>query len=135
MKAIRQPALPPKLGARNIANPQPGFFRMRMVKGGVYVPARIFLPCPMVVGDWTSCDAHPDDWCMPMDRSRWLKGEINLRPADLWRVWGFGQPIPIEEFEFMVEVVRWAKVHAPESPEAKPWRPIDLRALPPQVAP
>jgi hypothetical protein len=99
----RRPALPETvrrtiLGAanpRHLSEPQPGFFRLRMVRGGVHVPASIFAPCPMVwpnlppepnvspdpcpfcragfgvphtVACFRSGVEWPHDWCQPMPR-------------------------------------------------------------------
>lgn len=75
----------------------PGFFRMRLVRGGPWVPASIWVQCPMVVPDMpaalhvnaTPCDRcqagmglphapqcpwsmveDPEDWCRPHPHRR-----------------------------------------------------------------
>lgn len=60
---------------RRIDQPRPGFFKMRLVRGGPFVAARI----------WQEGDA--------------LKAHINAFPADLDRVWLFGREIAADEYK------------------------------------
>ena len=38
-------------------------------------------------------------------------------------------PIPQAEFDFMADDARWARVHAPNDPKARPDEPVDIRKL------
>lgn len=64
-----------KQPTRIIGQPRPGFFKMRLVRGGPYVAARI----------WQAGEA--------------LKAHINAFPADLDRVWEFGREIGADEYK------------------------------------
>ena len=46
--------------SRPIADPQPGFFRLRVHKGGPWTPAVIFRPCPLEMHDvWCAWHGAP----------------------------------------------------------------------------
>jgi hypothetical protein len=111
---------------RRIDDPRPGFFQLRLVKGGPFVAARIWRECPWVD---PSSDAHPEDWCRPLDRPRPLQAEIDGKPAEVERVWTGGRRIAASEFFYRVELGRWARAYAPEEPEANPHRPVDIRTI------
>lgn len=127
--------------SRRIDQPSPGFFALRLVRGGPLVPARIYRPCPMVPpsadvmpGGWhhqdaEPGDAHPDDWCTPSDRSRGLVAEIQGSPASLWRVW-MSRPITRADFDYMTAVADYAKTYAPHMPQARSLQAVDLRTQP-----
>lgn len=65
--------------ARAIDDPRPCFVRMRLVKDGVPVAARIF------------------------HRLGMLCAEINGKPADVWQVWHAGDLITEERYALMME--------------------------------
>lgn len=113
--------------ARDISRPEPGFFEMKLVKGGHLVPARIFLPCPIVPADH---DCDPFEWGRHSDRSRHLMAEIAGEAADIWRVWTSGRPIAAKEFEYLARLRSWAVEHAPHEPAARPHEAVDLNAQP-----
>lgn len=112
---------------RQIDQPRPGFFKLRLVRGGPWVGALIFLPCPMAPAE---PDIHPDEWCMPLDRSRHLQATIGSRAADIDRVW-MGHEIDAAEYRYLTESAAWDRVYAPEAPAANPTKAIDLTQLPP----
>jgi hypothetical protein len=113
---------------RRIDRPEPGFFKLRLVRGGPFVAAVIFMPCPMVPAD---PDIHPGEWCTPLDRSRHLEARIDGRPAAPDRVWIGGRPIDSREYRYLIEGAAWDRSYAPEAPAANPTRAIDLTQLPP----
>lgn len=109
--------------ARRIDRPEPGFFRMRLVRGGPWVPAVTFLPCPI--------DPHTGE---QLDRARKLMGSVNgedpsYAVAD--RVWISGRPISEREFLFLLADGQWCRDHAPDLPEANPTKSINLREIAP----
>lgn len=111
--------------------PRPGVFRLRLVRGGPFVPARIRHEPPPdpITGD-------------PLDRAPVWTAEIGGVPAGdpcrdpsanphIFRIWNYGTPIPDDEYRHMLAVRAWAANHAPEAPEARPERKIDLNKAPP----
>jgi len=110
---------------RKLAEPQPGFWLVRAVKGGPLVPARIY---------W--CDHEPgepdnklDRWPLPF-----LAAELAGKVADVERVWTMrGIPISEDEYRYRVADQAWARAHAPEEPVAQPYLPIDPLAVKPPL--
>lgn len=124
--ANRRAAERTQFGGRRIDQPMPGWFVTRLVRGGPDVPAVIWLGCPWVQ---PHDDIDPFLWCWPHDRSRRLHAAILDRPVNPDRVWT-GRQIPRAEYEHLMELWAWAKVHAPHEPIANPDRPVDSRSLP-----
>lgn len=101
--------------------PQCGWFARRLVKGGILVPARIWIE-----------GAIFDDAGDLVDQPE-LRCEVNGRAADPFEQWHWlaGSPISEAEFNFMTKRAQWAAWYAPDLPEANPKRPVDwLRARP-----
>ncbi len=102
---------------RRIDRPEPGFFKLRMRSGGVFVPAIIFLSCPM--------DPYTGE---QLDRHRCLMAAIGNDEPDFEgvdKVWMFGSLIRRSEYLYMQAVKSWAETYAPTAPEASPLEPID----------
>ncbi len=114
--------------SRVIDKPQPGYYRVRMVRKGPWVPALIYLPCPCVPVEH---DIHPDEWLRPLDRSCFLAAEIDGADAEVERVWIGGRPIPLTEWQYLTDSAAWDRENAPDSPAANPRHSINLAALPP----
>lgn len=114
---------------RAIANPQPGFFQLRLVKLGPFVPARIARTCVCTVNGGDAQAEH--DWRPTCDRFPPLEATINGEPADLYRVWLGGRAITKAEFDFLTADTAHARQFRPDSPRANPRTPIDLNRLPP----
>lgn len=104
---------------RSIDKPEPGYFRLRLVRRGPWVPARIWLD-------------HPTDPLTggPLDRSVKLLAEIDGKPADIWKVWHWGRPIHVTEYNYLRGVTEWALVHGQDAPEANPGVAVDLNNAP-----
>ena len=132
---MRQPS-------RHLGCPRPGYFLLRLVKGGRLVPARIYRPCPMIepcrdvmIGgivypDLEPGEVHPDDWCRPCDRSRPLRADIAGEPCDPLRVWEGGAFTTRAEWRYQEDDLDWARAHAPATPQARPTQAIDLGKTP-----
>lgn len=121
---MRQPHVDdPERGApRVLGDPQPGFWMVRLVKGGPRVPAMI---CRQ--------PHEPGNPFNPLDRSprSMLHAEIDGQAADVDHVWGMrGEPIDEAEYRYQVDLGRWAKHHAPGHPRADPRSRIDLLRAP-----
>lgn len=104
-----------------IDQPQAGFFRTRLVKGGPYVGARIWLEPPI---DPLTGEA--------MDRPPMMLAELAGKPIDPIELWPSvaGRNIPEQEYRYLIGVAGWAAEHAPNAPEATPREPINLNRLP-----
>jgi len=115
------------IASRAIAEPRPGFFRLRLVAGGVYVPCRLFRPCRCTVTGGDTQAEHP--WTAACDRHPPLMAEIGAAPpsadlGDVERVWT-AEPVAETEWRRLHLVAAWAREHAPDAPEAAPARPVD----------
>lgn len=108
--------------AREIAKPRAGFFKVRLVKGGAWVSARIFQPCPI--------EMEPEYW-NPMDRSPSLAAEVNGQPARVMRVWASGEEISAAEFHYLLDDAGWCERYAPDEPRANPKSAVDVRTTQP----
>lgn len=118
--------------ARNIADPQPGCYRLRLAKSGPWVAARIFeKPCYCTIGGGDDNASHR--WTPACDRSPTphLIAEVNGEPYDVELVWISGEPISPADYRFMLADADWAKANAPDEPVANPRRSVDLRTLAP----
>ncbi len=101
--------------------PQPGWFKRRLVKGGVFVPARI----------WIDGETDPDTGELLSDER--LRCEVNGRSADPHEEWQWlaGAPISEAEFRYLTAVAAHAGWHQPDQPQANPRRPIDWMTVRP----
>lgn len=110
--------------AREYAQIEPGYWLIRLVKGGPRVAARIW---------WVETVVDPDFPENRMDgtRSPFFAAEIDGAPADLITVWmGRLQSISEQEYRFRVADSAWARQHKPDEPIANPRRRIDLMTAP-----
>lgn len=75
---------------RRIDRPRPGFFKVRLVRRGPWVPAQITEDPPL------------DPWTGEiMDRSTHLQAYIEGRPVDLERVWLWGRIVTKDEWQWL----------------------------------
>lgn len=117
-----------RFGLRPTSRPQPGYFAVRLVRGGVEVAAQILYG--------PSRDPVTNQ---PLDRS-WhysvtLDGvpdaDPRPEPNDLvTMVWIYGRRIERAEYEFLLADRAWARRHRPDSPEAKPREAVDFTTMP-----
>ena len=103
------------------SGPRPGFFRVRFVKGGPWVGARI----------WWETECIDPLTGAEMERPRILLAEIDDAPCEPEYVQLHGFAIPEAEWSYLAHTARWAVQYAPDDPAANPRRAIDLNALPP----
>ncbi|MFA9204885.1 MAG: hypothetical protein ACEQSH_00355 [Bacteroidia bacterium] len=103
--------------SRRVDLPEPGWFKLRLVKGGPYVPAAITRDG----GAWgaiiNGIRSEPTD-------------ADPARATDVFRVWHSGMRIDAAEYRHMLAVSHWAKDHAPDDPAADPTKPIALARRP-----
>lgn len=104
--------------SRSVDTPEPGYFAIKLVKGGVRVGARLTYENGLWV---VSINGEP-------------KGAPVSDPADnaaIWRVWHGGQFIAESEYTYLIERAAWAASHAPADPYANPSQPVDVRQMAP----
>lgn len=132
---MRQPALPLNIaqltaGRRIISEPEPCFMRLKQVRGGPWIPAIIWLPCPLIEPIPYELTPDPEDWCRPTDRPRVLRARIGDAEASPYEVWERGYKIFQAEYLWRLALREWAVTHAREQPEANPRQRVDLGRLP-----
>ena len=115
----------------DIALVRPGYWKLRLVRSGPFVPARIWL-----------CDHEPfnedntlDRWPIPFPAGevagQWVDPrEIWLRVIGDSVIWKRVEPIDERVFKWMMKDMSWAKEYAPDDPIANPRRPANLSQLP-----
>lgn len=101
--------------------PVAGFYRMRLVSGGVFVGIRIWHGRPLdpVTGE-------------ELDRSLRWQAQANGEMIDLARVWPqcARDPIDAREYAYLIQQQRWGERQAPDSPQADPTRRADPLSSP-----
>lgn len=102
--------------------PVAGFYQMRLVKGGPFVPVRIWFG--------TSFDPATGEW---NDRSHHWRACIDGQQVDIWRAWPgcSGRAISEGEYRYMRATTAHAKAYEPGLPQANPKAPIDLNRMAP----
>lgn len=114
---------------RFLSEPHPGFFAFRLVRDGPWCPAVLYRECPMVHPD---VYLHPDLWCSHVDRGgprMRLQARVIDQPHPVDPIWIHGRFIPFWRWRHMMAVFAWAKVHDPQSPQARPGRPVNPRTV------
>lgn len=115
-------------GTRLVGQPAPGFYAVKLVKGGVEVGARIT----------HGPTADPDTGEL-LDRSWHYAAEINGVPDPnprpepterVWRVHEFSRRISEAEYRWLIADRAWCKRFAPSLPEANPYQPINWLTVP-----
>lgn len=104
-----------------------GFYKIRLVQDGPYVPAVIYQHCPAVPCNFDLC---PDEWFMPLERSRPPRALINGRAGSVEKVLAYGKGITRQEYELMLETADWAREYAPDDPLAKPYKKVNNTIIP-----
>ena len=109
----------------HISNPEPGYYQVRHVKGGVWVPVLVYRPCPF------------DPWGWWVDRFYPLRIRLDGRVAEdfghdvLMQRWPFLRPISEKEYLYLATLHQWAREHAPWEPEAHPNKAVNLDKMEP----
>lgn len=101
--------------------PMCGYYRRRMVRGGVWVPAAI----------WIEQEIDADTGELLSDEI--LRCAVGGREEDPDEQWTYiaGQPIPYAEYEYLMANLKWSEAYAPESPFAQPRQKVDLGSMKP----
>jgi hypothetical protein len=95
--------------------PHCGWFKRKLVKGGVFVPARI----------WMFQDVDAETGELLSDEE--LQCEVNGARADPEEAWSWicGNPITEQEYRYLEARIKHAAVHEPDDAFADPRKPID----------
>jgi hypothetical protein len=101
------------------ATAQCGFFKRRLVRGGPWVPCRIWLY------------AEIDD-AGELVTDEILQAEVAGEYADPDDLWSFvaANPISESEFKFLSATIEWSQTNAPHEPMANPRQAVDWLAVP-----
>jgi hypothetical protein len=102
--------------------PECGWFKRRLVKGGPFVPAKIWL-----------VQFVDDDGELLQDE--FLQCEVNgqyAEPDDAWP-WLCGNPISEAEFDYLTAATAYAADYAPDEPMANPYQAVDWLNVPTPV--
>jgi hypothetical protein len=94
--------------------PRCGYFKTKLVRGGPWVPVRIFL---VQVLDQDGLLIEDERYEARVNGKRRDAEDAWIRCAD--------HPIDRDEFRFMCATAEWAEKHSPRDPAANPKRPID----------
>lgn len=96
--------------------PIDGFYIMRLVKRGPWVPVRIWFG--------SSFDPATGEWC---DRSYLWRCCIDGEQRNIWEAWPAcsGEPITAAEYRYRRQRSLHMRQHEPDQPEARPRRPVD----------
>jgi hypothetical protein len=100
--------------------PMCGWFKRKLVKGGPFVPARIWM------------DQWIDDETGELLADETLQCEVAGKWADAEDQWSYlaGNPISEAEFKFMTATAEYAAAYEPSNPAADPRRPINNLTTP-----
>jgi hypothetical protein len=102
--------------------PEPGLFRLRLVRGGWGVPARIAVTI--------------DGWRAEIDGIAYPPDPDPARAPGVERIWVSAEIIDQLEYQWLVEMREWALAHDPDHPAANPQRainPAELRPILPRT--
>lgn len=106
---------------RAVDKPEPGFFRLRLIKGGPWVPAQIRRVGTewhaTIAGVLSVYQSELDDSC-PSDA------------VAVWRIWHGGKEINEDDYQLMLQRMAWARRDMPDHPAANPDKPVDMTKLP-----
>lgn len=91
---------------RAVDQPEPGFFSMRLVRGGPIVPCRIFAACPMDPYTGAAMERR-GDW------RHMLQADAAGRRRDPAIVWAYGKSITYDEYLALVEKIKGVDVEKP----------------------
>ena len=100
--------------------PHCGWFKRKLVKGGVYVPARIWMV------------QEVDEETGELLSDELLQAEVNGAYADPEEVWSWicANPITEAEFNYLTARIAYALRNEPEDPFAQAKTPISMNKTP-----
>lgn len=109
-------------------DPECGWFKRKMVRGGPWMAARIWVEIHDQPIDKETGELAGDERLL----WRCTVGGVERDPVDEW----FNlcqRPIDVDEFDYLTRLQRYAKNVEPREPLATPKEPIDLGRAPPPI--
>ena len=103
--------------ARRVDRPEPGFFEVRLVKGGPLVAASI------------AFDVDTGMWTATIDGDAGLPDPDPWQAEGLTRVWHYGRAVTEDEYRYRLALKTWALANDPAHPAAHPRDPINVNTL------
>lgn len=100
-------------------DPQCGWFKVRLTKGGVLVAARVFVH-QLVDQDGALVD---------QERLVCQLGADFVDPLDAWTLI-LNRPIPRSEYQYQAELFAWSTRYQPGAPQARPHQAVDFSTAP-----
>lgn len=119
---------------KRIDSPRPGFYSVRLVRGGIVVGARIWFGQPIIDGE---VQDRRHRLCIEVDgRTDYLARDqdgnvVGRVPLDVDERWPYLRDITEAEYNFLARRRVWATQHAPDHPAADARKAIDIRKLKP----
>lgn len=100
--------------------PEPGWYKRKLVKGGPFVPARIWL-------------RQEVDEAGELLDDEILLCEVNGTPRDPYDEWNWlcANPISEEDYDHMRDLKQWAAYHSPNDPSVNARKPVDWATIAP----
>lgn len=101
-----------------------GFYQMKLVKGGIFVPVRLWQGFGKQDGRELDDDGAPT----PVIARGWIwRAMLDGVEVHPWKVWPdcSGEPITEEEYRFLLARRHHAMAHDPQSPFASPRQKVD----------
>lgn len=114
---------------RILDQPKPGFFRLRLVKNGPWVAAKISYG-PQLDTDGLAMLDEGDLWSTRIDDELIADPSPDPHVAHVDRVWIYGEEITEAEYEFLLLDSAWQR-----SQGISARKPVELRKLPPILPP
>ena len=105
------------MGARLVDTPSPGYYHIRLCRGGPWVPVRIWLEG----GERDEAGELLSD-----EVFRAKIGDHEMTWDELVQRWPWLRKIKRSEYDYLMAAGRYAAAHEPDAPEANPRRAIDL---------
>lgn len=104
----------------NPDDPQPGWYKRTLSRGGVFVPARIWIDAQIDIG--TGELLAPEE----------MLCEVNGERRDAYEQWSWlcRHPISEAEFNYLTQLRQHAVLHEPDLPIAQPHRSVDWLKVP-----
>lgn len=100
-------------------NPHPGFYTMKLVKGGPLVPCRIL---------------HGDEgWFAVIDGKAYPPHPDPAYEPYVMRVWHSAQHSDEATYSYLTALKAWAAENAPDHPSMHPRHPVNIALLPPVI--
>ena len=102
-----------------VDQPQPGFYKRKLTKGGPYIGVMLFYSCPFFFAD---------DGNVTVERSRPLLCQVNGEWADPFTEWSWiaGNRITEAEFRYLLADADHAQQYRPAAPRANPRQTVDF---------